>query len=468
MTRSGAPHRSPTPRLAACAIVTVTLLAGGRASAQNADPFFFGDEAALGSGAVVASGRDSGAFWYNPAGFGGLKRGLVSASASTFGIRLRTVPNALRLRVGGQDSGIDLSSADIISVPNAVVAATQIGEKSALAGGLLMTERDLRSAFGATTDQPGRSLDGAPLVTSQRLDIQADTAKYHVGAAFATQLLAQLRLGAALYGTYTKAAVGASYAFGATNTTEPSTERVFVLAAGRETSSAIGVTASLGAQYEVTPKVAAGLTVRLPEVALSQSVEGGAVIGTGAVSTTDPGVADLVREPAQRANAAGTFVAPTRVLAGVAYALGPPQSWVEFGVDFAHGLPASELADARQPAVNGRVGVRYMLSPAWIVGGGVFTDFATRARLGELVVGDRVDYYGLTAGVSKRTPLSLRQDPSPEALVLVTTFSLRSSIGFGQARAATIDLDDPNAQRDDRSDVTYFELMPYLGSAVVF
>jgi hypothetical protein len=41
-------------------------------------------------------------------------------------------------------------------------------------------------------------------------------------------------------------------------------------------------------------------------------------------------------------------------------------------------------------------------------------------------------------------------------------------MGFGEARAATIDLDDVGTQHDDRSDVTFYEIMPYLGSSVVF
>ena len=98
----------------------------------------------------------------------------------------------------------------------------------------------------------------------------------------------------------------------------------------------------------------------------------------------------------------------------------------------------------------------------------MFSDRSALRRLSTFIASDRVDYYGLTAGVSKRTPLALVQDPSPEALVLVTTLSVRTALGFGEARALTIDLDLPEAPRDDRADVLFFEVMPYLGSAVVF
>lgn len=70
-------------------------------------------------------------------------------------------------------------------------------------------------------------------------------------------------------------------------------------------------------------------------------------------------------------------------------------------------------------------------------------------------------------GVSKRTPLALLDDPRPEALVLVTTLSLRAAAGFGRVGVVAIDLDSDDP-RDHHSDVTFFEVMPYLGSSIVF
>jgi hypothetical protein len=118
--------------------------------------------------------------------------------------------------------------------------------------------------------------------------------------------------------------------------------------------------------------------------------------------------------------------------------------------------------------VNGRVGVRVPLSPGWTVGAGAFTDHSPLRELGPAVGGYRVDYYGVALGVSKRTPLALLRDPSPEALVLVTTLSLRAAAGFGQARAVLLDLTDPDRVSDERARVTFWDLMPYLGSSVLF
>ena len=460
-------------RARACVVGVVTsalvLLGAAPARAQNADPFFYGDEAALSGGAVVATGRDSSAFWYNPAGFGGLQRGLVSASGTTFGLRFRTIPNALRVRVGGRETGSSISSTDVVSVPNAIVVATKLTPRIALAGGLLVTARDVRSALVREPERQETSAAGEPVALAQRLDVQADLSKYHFGAALGAALTDRLRVGLSLFGTYSKETGSVQYSLSARSAgANPTGEAAFAIYNERVTTSAFGVAATAGIQWQPSDEISLGLAVRSPEVALTGSSEGGAVIGQANAGGTDPATATLQGVPPPQLAEGGTLLTPARVLVGVAIPLGRRESWVELGADASHGLPETGLIEAREPTVNARVGARYMLSPEWILGGGVFTDRATLKAIPEFVGSDRVDYYGLAAGVSKRTPLGLTTDPSPEALLLVTTFSLRAAVGIGQARAETLDFDNPDAARDDRSDVTFVDLMPYIGSSVAF
>lgn len=449
-------------------VAVASLLASAPARAQNVDPFFFGDEAAIAAGSVVASGRDSGSLWYNPAGFGALQRGLVSASGSTFGVRLRTVPRALQVISGGRRTGLDLASTDIISVPNAVVAATALGERFAVAGGLLVTQRDLRSALVEGNPTPATDEEGRPFTLGQRLDMQSDDAKYHVGGAFAAALSSRLRLGVSLFGVYAKSTSSVQYAIDGSYGTNPADERFFFVVNGRTTTSAFGGSAAFGLQWDLTSVVALGLTLRLPEVLVTASTEGGTVNGSATVGGTDPASAALSTEKSEPVGAFGEVLVPGRVHAGVSFALGPPQSFVEIGGDFFHGLPASPFRDALKPNFNLRGGVRYLLAPEWILGGGVFTDRTALRYVPEMLGGDAVNYYGATFGFSKRTPLALVKDPRPEALVLVTTLSLRGAVGFGHARALAFDFDTPNAPPGLEESVTYVDLMPYLGSSVVF
>lgn len=454
------------PRGFAAASALALSLAAGRAHAQSQDPFFYGDEAALSAGSVVASGRDSGALWYNPAGLGGVQRDTISASASTFGIRIRRIPNALRVKIGARTTGVDLAAADVISVPNAVVVGTALSPKLTVAGGLLTTQRDLVSALGAVPPSPGTTADGRTLSSSQRLDLQADSARYHFGGALGYALTDQVRVGFALFGTYAKVTENVQYALDVTQTDPESDFHAFSTAAARITVTYVGAAAAAGVQADLG-SVLLGLTVRSPEMIFTASNEGGSITSTTILGGGNPPRGDYAASPAEQANAFGEVVAPARALLGLAIPLAP-SSFLELGADAAHGLPKTSLTEARQPVVNARAGIRYRLSPAWVVGGGVFSDRATERQLGDFVTSTKVDWYGVTAGVSKRTPLALAKDPAAaEALVLVTTLSLRAGAGFGQARALTVDLSS-DAPRDDREDVLFFEVMPYLGSSVVF
>lgn len=453
--------------IAAAAFAAASAVAAP-ARAQNADPFFFGDEASLGAGSVVASGRDSGAFWYNPAGFGALQRGLVSASASTFGLRLRTTPQALRVVSGGVERGLDLSSTDIISVPNAVVIATALGERYAIAGGLLVTHRDLRSALVEGPPEPARDAAGRPITIGQRLDLQTDQATYHFGGSFAAALSSNLRLGLSLFGIYSKATDSVQYAIDGRAGPNPTDERGFIVVNGRTTMSAFGGSAAVGVQWDLSSIVSLGLTLRAPELVFTASEDGGLVTAAANAGGADPPSAELTTEVPQPLDAFGLLLAPARAHLGVAFALGPPQSFLELGADIAHAVPGSELREERKAAFNARAGVRYMLRPEWIVGGGLFSDRTSARFLGDFVGADAVDYYGFTFGVSKRTPLALVKDPRPEALVLVTTLSLRASLGVGDARVVSINLDDPNAAGDEMTKVLFIDAMPYLGSSVIF
>lgn len=434
------------------------------AGAQNADPYFFGDDAALAGGAVTASGRDAGSLWYNPAGLGGLEHGSISASASTFGVRIRSVPDALRVRVGGQLRQSDLASTDILSVPNAVLLGASLTPRVGLAFGLLTTQRDVRAALVANPEGAAQ-YQGVPVLVRDRLDLQTDASEYHAGGAVGIALTNTLRVGLSAFVTYAKVTNTVQYAL-ALRSGDVEPETAFIVIDSRVTRSVVGAAGGVGVQWQPSRRVALGLAIRAPEIGLTSSANGGASQAFGNAGGGTPGTAEYTTVDAAPDKASGRVLVPGRALLGVAFAAGGG-SWIEAGVDATHGLPDTSAAPARRPTVNGRIGARLALSPSWVLGGGIFTDRAVTRDLASDIGSYRVDYYGLTLGVSKRTPLALLEKPSPDALVLVTTFSLRAAAGIGQSRAATIDLDDSGA-RDERSNVTFWDVMPYLGSSVLF
>ncbi len=81
--------------------ILVGMVYGSPARAQNADQFYYSNEAALTAGAMVAVPGDDGAVIYNPAGLGALHRTQLNANGSVFGLRVRPIPNALTARVNG-------------------------------------------------------------------------------------------------------------------------------------------------------------------------------------------------------------------------------------------------------------------------------------------------------------------------------------------------------------------------------
>lgn len=265
-----------------------------------------------------------------------------------------------------------------------------------------------------------------------------------------------------MFVTYAKATTSVQYALSIVTPGAAPPETAFLTLDARLTRTVIGVGASAGVQWQPTSKSALGLSVRGPELGLHGWADG-STSQAAAASGEQPGYAEQV---APTPRALGRVINPTRAMLGVALQLGD-RTWVELGADAAHGLPGTSLGPARRVVVNARAGVRVSLSPQWMVGGGVFSDRSVLRDVPNDIGGARADYYGFTLGFSKRTPLALVKNPAPDALVLVTTFSLRAAAGWGQARAVTLDFTSA-ADRDDRSNVTFFDLMPYFGSSVLF
>lgn len=446
------------------AIGFVILTLAREAHAGNSDSFYYSDDAAMTAGSVVAKTRDAGSIWYNPAGLGGNQRGQIDLSATTFAIRIRKVPRALSTTVPESASNdVDLDSADFFSAPHALTLIRNVSDSVSLGFGLFVTKRDVRTAQseltfrGASGTTPPVNLD-----YRQRLDLQGDLTTYHAGPSIGWQIAPTFRVGLSIFGTYGKSSSFAQYVLDAKSASADTLG--FAIVQDRNVFSYIGTQAAAGVQWEPAAEWHVGVLLRSPELLWTSSIDGVGIAASGSVGPpgSAPEATFALVHPDTKFPAT-TMVAPARGILGAARSFGA--SWVSAELDAT--LPVLNQGIDLVPAINGRAGARFVVNETFGFGFGLFTDRATQRNVGTLLGDDKVDFYGAAAGLQLRTPLSLTKNPSPDALVLSTTLAARYAIGFGSARAVDIDLTRTDTPERVAS-VVYHEIIPYIGSGVLF
>lgn len=437
--------------------LAVLALSAGEARAQNAEGFHFSEDAARSAGAVTAHPGDDGSLWYNPAGLAAVERGRITANGSVFGLRIRHIPAAVETRVNGARASLDLDATDVVAAPHTVAMTYHLTDGVTLGVGLFTTERDVRKAADLVIGAPAPGVPGG--VVTQRLDVQIDRSTYHAGAGVGLTVARGVRLGVAPLVSYRTRSALLQYALATGSDDGGSVE----IAQGSVAETLVGLTASIGVQIDLDRVVHLGLTARPPELFLGGDSGGGTLVAVADDRGDDPIVLGIEEAPPPRSGS--SMIAPARVGAGV-WLTPSPRLAVGMDVELRTGLDNPALALALDPVWNGRIGVRLAWSDELVVGAGLFTDFAPESEPPAALGDEVVDWVGGTVGATLRTPLALAKEPDePEALVLSTTLALRYAVGIGRAGALALDDD---AITNPVRDVTYHDVMPFLGSSIQF
>jgi hypothetical protein len=437
--------------------------------ASNQDSFFFGDQAAITGGSVVAITHDAGGLFYNPAGLAQNDRLRLEVLGNAYLQRSRSVDNVVRVRSSTGTESQSMAGSMLTGVPTAVVFVRGIRRGLSAGVGIYTTEQDYLK-LDANSPNDGVGINHARF--EHRLT------RYHVGPGFGLALSDRLRVGASLLASYETLdhRVDLS-AF--TKAPQPALQTQF----SEVTASRIGGELTVGIQYHPIDALTLGALLRSPRLLFLESRQTLAQASQGRLS--DPSL--TVGQVSTDRSESFLLAAPMRVTAGVA--LEGKLGWLNVEGDFSPGLSSQGLTERRVPVWNVRVGGLLRISDRWRAGAGLFTDRAYQPTP-DAFPGARVHYYGVTVGVQTRHMVLLAKDQGPEsdrkeeetrrnmghadappALYFGTTLAFRYALGIGEMAALDIDTTRTTGSffgSSGRVSVAWHELAVHLGTGVYF
>jgi len=448
-------------------VVGASMVSVSSARAGNEESLFFGGEATLSAGALMAITNEAGAAWYNPAGLAPIRRHRVSLSGTAFSFRMRPLPGTLRLEpTGGDPVDGDLGSVEFRVIPSGVTIARNLGGRLTVAFCMFISERD--SLFARSTVRgSGEAAPGLRTSVLAHADLWRIDDTYNIGAAVAWEVSPTLRLGVSGFVLFERHR-GRARVYSQVDPPEGSDDtHTLDLDDGEFTDIVIGGFARFGVQWEPAPGWHLGVLLRTPTATFTRYGDAsGLDIGASTIPLFGDEVAARFAEssPGDRPFA---LVVPFEARLGVACS--GPWGWV--GVEGAIRPPLrdEERGIDEELLWNARAGGIFTLTRTLSLGGGLFTDNSTLGEPASLLW-PAVDYYGATLGIRIRSAHRVDDDPRPDRLIFTTTLALRYAIGVGQtARALVNPLADGEAVVVlDEQDVLFHEVSLLMGSSILF
>jgi len=444
------------------AVITIPALA----RAGNDDGILMDGEAAMTGGAVVAVTSGGGAVWYNPAALGGNRHSKIDISVSAFSLFVRRMPKLLVTQLETERLSAGLDDTEVRSIPSSLSYVRDLSNSVSIGLGIFVPEADFFSTSSSLSTQTYfEEFPGIPTDFQQRLEISWERSTYYIGPAIGWELFPDLRIGAALFGTFRFAS-----------------ERFLSLVEGHSAGTyeiqraslrqrdsdetTVGARLTVGLQWQPHERVSIGFVVRTPEVlfytwgsrATLDDVSPGLIQG-------EPGGLRFEDESLEGGSA--DLVAPWRFHLAVAYHFS--NGWISIEADIQTPLENENLDIERGVTWNLRAGTHFWLSETFSLGAGVFTDQVGGRSL-EHIGSWNVNFYGLCFGGSLEHPMQLREGSERDTMVFSTTLALRYALGLGESAGNYLEVHGAGnvGFETRREDVTFHEITLYIASGLVF
>ncbi|MCA9667016.1 MAG: hypothetical protein KC503_15560 [Myxococcales bacterium] len=421
----------------------VSLLAATSARAGNEDGVLLGDDAALGAGAVTATVRGGSALMYNPAGLGFLGQARFDASGSAFGLRLTTLPRALR---SPDYVSADASQLEFLAVPAALTISMRLAPGLNAAVGVFVSQfvdSELTLELEAS--------DGTRR-TRWALGIRDVSQRYHFAGGLGWWVSEHVSVGASLAVIYERSNQSVLL-----SGVERLGDVVEHISYSSQTSlRSFGFEARVGINLRFE-RLALGISLRSPSLFLLNRLSSLTTVASALDGMVD---ADARSETSDSLGV--EVLGQSRLRFGAALKLG---RWLlSLDGDVLFELTNSEAKHFAKTQGNVRFGARFAISPRWTVGGGFFTDRSAQRETSP-------DFYGgvLAARYTNRRRLGPREPQ--DDIYFSTTLGVRYAYGRGDSPgfAVATDITPENNFTVASNDVlVVHELSLYLGSTLHF
>lgn len=436
-----------------CALGAAALEPGdARADVQ---PILVGNDAMLSGGAVLATVKDAGAAWYNPAGLAFVDKSSVEISAKAFLLRIYSLDTLSSVQLPDGRVGEPVSHREIVTVPTALIIARRLNSR--LTGAVSLFLRGGEFVRSSDDLWGGRSLarQGASgdlrYQYRETFSVIQRSATYHAGLSFGGTILPNLRLGISAFGIFESSDVAADlstqYAEASGGASLPEVPSNVLINNTKRSLTTFGAELQAGVQWSPGRGWDLGLTFKTPSWLLGawDSVDATYISSRGLASGLGP-----VHVQYQTAKGYAQIAQHLRI--GIGFAKHFRRGWIALEGYVTPPFSNVEWSLNRATIWNLRLGGRVDINDKFSLGGGLFTD--RRGGLEPQSFAEwHPDFYGGVIGAEYRKAIVLgdkddaAKSPTTGAatarkarvMTMATVIALRYSFGYGPFGAPDID-----------------------------